>query len=91
MAVEIEQGEVFAARRQRFVPIEPLMIHTHDTLVAPVEFAEPVPSLDGLGLCRPDPSSTSLACDLEAASAPGFSGPAPFPGYLLFGSSPFSL
>ncbi|HLA61863.1 MAG TPA: hypothetical protein VK626_06435 [Nitrospiraceae bacterium] len=36
MAVEIEQGQVFVVRRQRSVPIEPLMIHIHDALVAPV-------------------------------------------------------
>jgi len=44
MAGEMEQFEVFATRRQRSVSIEPLMIHTHDTLVAPVEFTERVPS-----------------------------------------------
>jgi hypothetical protein len=44
MSIEIEQGEVFAARRQRFVFIEPLMIHTHDPLAASVEFTEPIPS-----------------------------------------------
>jgi hypothetical protein len=64
MAVEIEQGEVFAARRQRFVSIKPLMVHTHDTLVAPVEFTEPIPSLLGWGLCRPNHPSTSR-CSIE--------------------------
>ena len=64
MAVEIEQGEVFAARRQRFVAIEPLMIHTHDALVAPVEFTVPVPALLGWSLCRPNHSSTSR-CSIE--------------------------
>jgi hypothetical protein len=61
MAVEIEQGEVFAARRQRFVSIEPPMIHTHDTLVASVEFTEPVRTFLGWSLCRPNHSFTSSA------------------------------
>jgi hypothetical protein len=64
MAVEIEQGKVFAARRQRFVAIEPLMIHTHDPLIAPVEFTEPVPALHGWSLCRPD-HSFPLSCTIE--------------------------
>jgi len=37
-----------------------LMIHTHDPLLAPVEFTEPVPSLLGWGLCCPDHASPSL-------------------------------
>jgi len=61
MAVEIEQGEVFAARRQRSVPIEPMMIHIHDALVAPVGFTAPVPSLLDWRLCRPDHASPSPA------------------------------
>ena len=61
MAVEIEQVEIFSARRQRSVPIEPLMINTHDALVAPVGFTEPVPSLLRWHLCRPDHSSTPSA------------------------------
>ena len=59
MTAEIEQGKVFATRRERFVAIEPLMIHTHDPFVGAVEFAEPVPALLGWRLCRPDHSSTS--------------------------------
>jgi hypothetical protein len=64
MAVEIEQGEVFATRHQRFVSIEPLMIHIHDMLVAPVEFTEPIPTLLGWSMYRPDYSSTSLIEEL---------------------------
>ena len=44
MAVEIEQGKAFAARRQRFVAIKPRMVNIHDALAAPVWFIEPVPS-----------------------------------------------
>jgi hypothetical protein len=69
MAVEIEQGEVFATRREWFVAIEPLMIHIHDMLVAPVEFAKPIPTLLGWGLCRPNHSLTSLAQVNENSSA----------------------
>jgi hypothetical protein len=61
MAVEIEQGEVFSTRRQRFVSIEPLMVHIHDPLVAPIEFTAPVPALLGGSLCRPDHFFTSPA------------------------------
>ena len=57
MAVKIEQGEVFTARRQRFVSIESLMIHPHDALVASVELTEPVPALHRWGPHRPNHSS----------------------------------
>ena len=67
MAVEIEQGEVFATRRQGFVSIESLMINTHDALVAPIEFAEPVPSLHGWGTRRPDHSSPLFRPDRTAS------------------------
>ncbi len=74
MAVEIEQGEVFAARRQGFVSIESLMINTHDALVAPVEFAEPVPSLHGWGTRRPDHSSPLFLPDRTASMHEGCAG-----------------
>ena len=76
MAVEIEQGEVFAARRQRSVPIEPMMIHIHDALVAPVGVhctSTIPPSLVSLSsrscFALPGPDRT-------AAWAPPFSAPA---------------
>src|SRR5512140_3598358 len=58
MAVEIKQGEVFAACPQRCVRIKPLTKHLHDPLVAPIQFTEPVPALQDGCLCRPDHSST---------------------------------
>ena len=61
MTVEIEQGEAFAARRQRFVFIESLMIHTYDPLAASVESTEPVPAPLGWSICRPDHFFTSAA------------------------------
>ena len=72
MAVEIEQGEVFAARRQRFVFIEPLMIHIHDPLAASVEFTEPVPAPLGWSICRPDHffSSSPLSNSFDGGNGP---------------------